>query len=221
MTKKRQRTRSRQLPADRRKTVYVSEYEITTDPIYDRRYKRLPRYVKDVIERLHTEAQTAPHKAIPELLEWIKKHPRVPVFYNHLSVAYGLIGQQEKMRDVVLENYRRNPDYLFARLNYAELCLEQGDYEQVTEIFEHKFDLKLLYPKRNRFHISEVPSFMGLIGVYFSKIGERDSAVKYYDILREIAPDFEMTKRLRRELFPGLLRRLLRRLFGRAKSQGR
>ncbi|MBN1935009.1 MAG: hypothetical protein JW934_10110 [Anaerolineae bacterium] len=66
-----------------------------------------------------------------------------------------------------MENYRRNPDYLFARLNYAELFLRRGDYERVAEILEHKFDLKLLYPRRNRFHVSEVSNFIGLVGLYW------------------------------------------------------
>jgi tetratricopeptide (TPR) repeat protein len=118
-------------------------------------------------------------------------------------------GQREQAEAVIRENYQRNPDYLFARLNYAELFLEKGDYEQVAEILEHKFDLKLLYPQRNRFHISEVANFMGLVGIYWVKIGKREAAQKYYELLEQVAPDYPMTKQLRSTLFPGLLQRLL------------
>ena len=201
---------------DELKAVQIVEYEITSEPIQDRHYKRLPGHVKDSIERLHYEAQSRPHRAIPELLGLIKKYPNVPMLYNYLSVAYSYTNQREKAEEAVRDNYRRNPDYLFARLNYAELYRAKGDYEKIAEIFEHKFDLKLLYPKRKRFHVSEVANFMGLIGIYFLETGEREAAERYYEILKEIAPDYPMTKMLRRKLYPGILRRLLKRMAGQA-----
>jgi tetratricopeptide (TPR) repeat protein len=190
----------------------VVQYEITTSPTQARAYKRLPRRVTDAIERLHEEAQRRPRKAIPELLEWIEKY-QVPILYNYLSVAYSMAGQREKSEAAVRENYRRNPDYLFARLNYAEICLAKGEYEKIGEIFEHKYDLKLLYPRRKRFHISEVVNFMGLMGMYFFETGKREMAEKYHEVLQEIAPRYPMAKRLRRKLYPNLLQRLWRRLF--------
>ena len=193
MSKRRRATQSHRQAQDAPGVVYVTEYEITFSPIQDRHYRRLPRRVKDAIERLHDEAQRRPHKAIPELLEWIEKYPNIPMLYNYLSVAYSLAGQREKSEAVSQENYRRNPDYLFARLNYAEVCLAKGEYEKIGEIFEHKYDLKLLYPKRKRFHISEVANFMGLIGVYFFETGEREAAEKYYEILQQIAPGYPST----------------------------
>jgi len=218
MSKRRRATQSHRQAQDAPGVVYVTEYEITFSPIQDRHYRRLPRRVKDAIERLHDEAQRRPHKAIPELLEWVEKYPNIPMLYNYLSVAYSLAGQREKSEAVSQENYRRNPDYLFARLNYAEVCLAKGEYEKIGEIFEHKYDLKLLYPKRRRFHISEVANFMGLIGVYFFETGEREAAEKYYEILQQIAPGYPMTKRLRRKLFPNLLQRLWLRLMSQSQS---
>ncbi|MBN1319139.1 MAG: hypothetical protein JXA42_26885, partial [Anaerolineales bacterium] len=46
--------------------VQSLEYEITSEPVEEKNYKRLPRKVKDEFERLHYEAQEQPHKAIPE-----------------------------------------------------------------------------------------------------------------------------------------------------------
>ena len=107
---------------------------------------------------------------------------------------------------------------MFARINYAEMCRTRREYDKIPEIFEYKFDLKLLYPKRKKFHISEVANFMGLIGVYFFETGNRDASEKYYDILRQIAPGYPMTKLLRRKLHPGLIRRVFHRLAGRRQS---
>ncbi len=217
--KKPKRRRKTPLPSplqDVERAVYVSEYEVTSEPILDRGYKRLPKKVKEAIDRLHDESQRRPREAIPELVELIEKYPDVPILYNYLSIAYSLSGQREKSEATVRENYRRNPDYLFARLNYVEMCLARGDYEKVAEILEHKFDLKLLYPKRKRFHISEVVNFMGLVGIYFLEIGERDIAEKHYDLLQQIGRRYPITKQLRNRLFPGLFRRFYLRLTGRS-----
>lgn len=197
---------------DELKDVRILKYEITTEPIEDRQFKRLPEHVKDTIEGLCDKAQRHPRRAIPELNALIKKYPKLPILYNYLSVAYSRIGQREKAEKVVRESYRRNPDYLFARLNYAEICLRKGDYDQVAEIFNQKYDLKLLYPKRKKFHISEVANFMGLIGLFFFETGKQEVAEKYYEILKEIGSHYPMTKILRRKLHPGFLSRLLNRM---------
>ena len=45
--------------------ISLAHYEITTDPIHDRRYQRLPRHVKEAIERLHDVAQRRPTRSDP------------------------------------------------------------------------------------------------------------------------------------------------------------
>ncbi|MCP4360191.1 MAG: hypothetical protein GY796_19460 [Chloroflexi bacterium] len=192
--------------------VYIGNYEITDEPILDRQYKRLPGHVKDTIERLHYDSQRKPREAIPKLHKLIKKYPKVPMLYNYLSIAYSRIGDVEKVEKTAKKNIERNPDYLFARLNYAEIFLRRKKYEKIAEIFDHKFDLEMLYPKRKRFHISEVANFMGFIGVYFYEIGERETAEMYNEILQEIAPEYPMSKRLKIKLYPGIIVRLLNRL---------
>jgi tetratricopeptide (TPR) repeat protein len=196
------------------KAAYVTSYEITDEPIRDREYRRLPAHVKEALERLHHESETRPRNAIPELQQLIERYPQVPQFYNYLTIAYSGIGALDKAEAVTRASIRANPDYLFARLNYAELCLMRKDYAKIPEIFDHKFDLGLLYPKRKRFHITEVANFTGLIGLYFLAINERGLAEKYNAALQEAAPDFPMAQKLRRALTPGLFARLWKRLTG-------
>ena len=196
--------------------IALAHYEITTEPIQDRRYQRLPRRVKEAIERLHDVAQRRPREAIPELRDLIAQYPHVPQLYNYLSVAYARAWQWQDAKAVVQENYQRNPEYLFARLNYAEVCLARKDYAQVADIFAHTFDLQALYPQRKRFHLSEVANFMGIAGLYFVALGNRELAAHYDTFLQHIAPDFPLTTRLHKKLFPGLLRRLWRRVTGRS-----
>jgi len=57
---------------------------------------------------------------------------------------------------------------------------------------------------------------MGIAGLYFLAIGNRELAEHYNKLLQQIAPDFPLTTRLHKKLFPGLLRRLWRSMTGRS-----
>jgi tetratricopeptide (TPR) repeat protein len=212
MPQKRRDSHTGEKPPD----LSISRYEITTEPMQDRHYQRLPRHVKETMERLHDVAQHRPREAIPELCELITQYPGVPQLYNYLSVAYARAGRRKEAEAMVEESYQKNPDYLFARLNYAEVSLARRDYAQVAEIFAHTFDLHALYPRRKRFHLSEVANFMGIVGLYFLAIGNRELAEHHDSLLQQIAPDFPLTRRLHKKLFPGLLRRFWHRVTGRA-----
>ena len=83
--------------------------------------------------------------------------------YNYLCSAYLAIGDRENSEAVALENYERHPNYLFAETNYARICLDKGDLERIPAIFNDKFDLKRLYPRRSRFHISEFVAFASVM----------------------------------------------------------
>ena len=190
-------------------TIHISNYKITYEPLQN---KKLPQEIKDKVAILLNKARKNPKKAIPELEELKKKYPQVPLIYNYLTVAYTKLGKTEKADEIIKQNIQKNPDYLFARLNYAETCLAKKKYDKVAEIFDWKFDLKMLYPKRKQFHISEIANFMGIIGIYFYEIGEQEAAKKHYEILQKIAPRYPMTKRLKRMLKPNILIRLLQRL---------
>jgi tetratricopeptide (TPR) repeat protein len=209
MAKKRKRPHAIAEIPDESEVVYLTHYEITDSPIQDRRYRRLPDQIKYAIEHLYEKAQKKPLEAIPEITELIQKYPDLLMLYNYLGVAYARSGQKEAAEKVIEENFRRDPDYLFARLNYAEILLVKGELERVAEVFDNKFDLQMLYPNRKRFHISEATGFMGIVGWYFVEIGERETAEKYYEILKQIAPDHPMTRRLHKKLSGGWLQRLL------------
>ena len=180
----------------------LSAYEITDEPIGDRRIKKLPEQVQDRIDDLYELAQSHPKQAIPELEKLVADYPHIPTFYNHLSVAYFNTGDIEKAEAVVLETYRRHPTYLFAKTDYAQFCLRKGEIDQIPDIFDHKFDLKLLYPRRSRFHITEFVNFAGIMCRYFHAIGEQETADLFYQSLKRVAPRDRMTKLVKRIMYP-------------------
>jgi hypothetical protein len=139
--------------------LVYAEYDITDEPLVNRDIKKLPVQVQARIDDLYELAQRDPTQAIPELERLMTTYPHIPTFANHLSIAYLAAGDQEQATALVREAYRRHPRYLFAKVNYANLCLQHREIEKVPGIFDHTFDLKQLYPHRTRFHVSEFTGF--------------------------------------------------------------
>jgi tetratricopeptide (TPR) repeat protein len=190
--------------------VVYTAYDITDEPLENRHIKRLPPQVQARIDALYDLAQQDPTQVIPELERLIATYPQVPTFLNYLSIASLAAGDQENATACVQEAYRRHPQYLFARINYANLCLQQGEIGKIPSIFDHTFDLKQLYPQRTRFHVSECTSFAGGMCRYFCAIGERDTAALYYRMLTHVAPRHPMTRHAKRTLYPPFWVRWLR-----------
>jgi tetratricopeptide (TPR) repeat protein len=190
--------------------LVYTEYDITDEPLDNRDIKRLPVQVQERIDDLYELAQHEPMQAIPALERLVTTYPHIPTFANHLSIAYLAAGDQEQATALVREAYRRHPQYLFARVNYANLCLQQGEIEKVPGIFDHAFDLKQLYPHRTRFHVSEFTGFAWVMCRYFCAINEWETAALYYQMLKQVAPRHPMTKHAKRALYPPFWVRWLR-----------
>ena len=190
--------------------LVYTEYDITDEPLDNRAIKKLPALVQARIDDLYELAQHHPTQAIPELERLVTTYSHVPTLFNYLSIAYLAAGDQEKATALVREAYRRHPQYLFAKVNYANLCLQQDEIGKVPGIFDHACDLKQLYPHRKRFHVSEFTSFAGVMCRYFCAIGEQDTALLYYQMLKQVAPRHPMTKHAKRVLYPPFWVRWLR-----------
>jgi tetratricopeptide (TPR) repeat protein len=190
--------------------LVYTEYDITDEPLENRELKKLPSQVQARIDDLYELAQHHPTQAIPELERLVTTYPRVPTLSNYLSIAYLAVGDLQKTEACVREAYRRHPHYLFAKVNYANLCLQKGEIGKIPGIFEHTCDLKQLYPHRTRFHISEFTNFAGVMCRYFCAIGERETATLYYRMLKQVAPGYPITKHAKRALYPPFWVRWLR-----------
>jgi tetratricopeptide (TPR) repeat protein len=151
----------------------------------------------------------SPKKAIAILQPLIEQYPDVPQLYNYLHIAYQSLGDRDNAQRVLKETLERFPDYLFGRIAYATDCLQRGEPEKVPEIFDGKFELKLLYPERKRFHLSEVLGFYSVMAWYFHTQGEPDRAETYYELMRQLDPKHRNTQFIKRLLYPSRLDTLL------------
>jgi tetratricopeptide (TPR) repeat protein len=164
-------------------------------------HSRLPRETRDAMPGLHALVYDDPGAAVRELRAWIEREP-LPMFFNWLGAAYSALGDTRGAEDTVRENYRRNPQYLFARVNYAELILRDGDLDGALEALGGGLDIRALLGGRKRVHISELTAYFYAVGLYHIKAGDRPAAEHIYGILKDAAPDEIATEELRRRLYP-------------------
>ncbi len=179
-------------------------YKITYDPI---NVYRIPSAIEDEVEEMYHLARSKPQEAIDGLERLIDRYPSIPQLYNYLCVAYSACRKNRQAEEIIKLSCQKFPDYLFAKLNYAEMCISKGEIDKIPEIFNNTFELSLLYPKRDTFHISEVTGFYSLMGRYCHLIGNIKQAMIYLENLKKLDPKNPVTKRLERQLFIPLIKR--------------
>ena len=190
------------MPIGPSRSLLQLSYEITEEPLEETAYAQLPPAAKEEFNELHAYLHADPDEVITDLERLVERYPEVPQAYNFLQAAYTLAGDKSNARRVGDEILKRFPNYLFGRLALASDYLDQGELERIPEIFENKYDLKLLYPERERFHISEVLHFDAIMARYFHALGENDRAEVYYKILNQLDPHHTTTKMIHRLLHP-------------------
>jgi hypothetical protein len=82
----------------------------------------------------------------------------------------------------------------------AEYYLDHNENNKVPEIFGGKFDLTLIHPTVDVFHVSEVRTFFSIVGIYFARMNNLVRALYHYSILTDIDPDHPATKKVGDEI---------------------
>lgn len=169
--------------------TFFPSYEVTFNKASTRLSEvfsppELKEYI-DLYERAHNDPKGTKELA----LEFQKKHPPLPEIYNLLTYIYIRLKKIKKAEKLTSENFEKNPDNLFAKINYADQCLRKNKADQIQKIFDGKVQLRDLYPKRQTFHYSELSGFMCLMGFYHLKIGDREAAKDYSEYAKLIDPD--------------------------------
>lgn len=194
------------------KSTAEESYELTSAPILDQRFRNLPQDVQDEFNKLSQMAEINAGEAIPRLLELIQKYP-LPLIYSCLAIAYGQV-DPAKQKDIIVENYKKNPKNLFARCNYARLCLADNNTDEIPEIFMNHYELKTLYPKRTQFHITEYSALTSVMCEYYFKSNEIEQAEVLFTKLQEIVPESSETLLMKELLHPTFWQRVNKCLFG-------
>lgn len=172
----------------------VAKYNLTSNPTYlDKKYKITPK-IDQLLEETYYPAIQGKQSAIKKLQNYIRDYPHIPHFKNYLEKAYEQSGNEEKARQVNERARREHPDYLYAKLNYANHLIRDGEPERVPEILGEELDLKALYPERAEFHYKEVLGFFKTCLQYYLAVDEQDNANKCLELMETIDPDDPVTE---------------------------
>ncbi|MBF0181820.1 MAG: hypothetical protein HQM03_17525 [Magnetococcales bacterium] len=175
--------------------VRLVSFEITYDEltdIFNRRLAQVPDNQQELYDCIHED----PPRAIERLKKLISQYPDIPMFYNWLCIACSKAGDHQAARTAAETSFRRHPGYLFGRLNYAEILLNEGKLREAFEVIKKTFILTELEPGREKFHFSEVLSFYGLVARYVLRLGKIKSAMHFLDLLKQVEPNHHITKLL-------------------------
>jgi hypothetical protein len=178
-------------------------YEITTDPSFQNKKYGVTPELAGQFENLHKKSlHPGDGKIIEQLTRLIIRYPSVPILKNFLSVAYNNLGNYKKAQEVNNWILAEHPDYLFARLNQAHGYIRNGEYEKVPLVLGEAMEIKMLYPERDVFHLTEVTGFLLAAVRYFTAIENLKLAENRLEILKEIAPDHHDTEQAETFLLP-------------------
>ena len=158
---------------------------------YEEDYKHVLTYfsksqAKTFVAFLH-KAQLEPKKYLNAVFQMKQEHPLNPLVDNLLAFVYINTKQIKKAETLIEESYYHHPQYLFARINYADQCLRKKNLTKIPTIFP-SFDLKTLFPDRTRFHVSEYRGLMVLACRYYRQTKQKDLARTFYEKAYKVDP---------------------------------
>ncbi len=120
------------------------------------------------------------------------KWPNNPIFLNYLFSAYQFSRDFSASKEIAKLTVELFPSYLFGKIVYAKLMIQDGELDQVPELFNNKYNLKAIYPDRKKFHVQEYLELNILWCEYFLEKGDLYLANLHYGMNTKIDVPEEM-----------------------------
>lgn len=146
------------------------------------------------------KVQKAPRTVYKEVKAFGEKYAAIPEVSNLLTFAHIQNRRIHLAEQLIEKTFQDHPDYLFARINYADQCVRKKKLKKVEELF-HTLDLQELCPEKETFHTSEFRGFLIMLAYYFLAKKEKEKAVHYYKGAKEVEPHHPSVVYLERKLF--------------------
>jgi hypothetical protein len=174
------------------RSLQISGYKITaSNEVVHKLYGITPE-IQEKLEELGIKVYKKKNSAIKELNDLIKKYPSVPQFKNYLSTLYDMQGNYFMAAEINRRIVSLHPEYLFGKLNEANISIGKGEYHQVPEILGDAMEIKAIYPERDEFHVGEVIGFMQTAFNYFIGIEDTEQAQVRLDIIEKLNKAFDL-----------------------------
>jgi len=134
-------------------------YKISFDAMPEELKKTLSeKDLKRYLELLQM-CQLKPRAVYKEVKTFCEERSAIPEVANLLTFAHIQNHRIVEAENLIKETYLNNPDYLFAKINYADQCVRKKNLDEVEKIFG-TFALKDLCGDREMLHTSEFRGFM-------------------------------------------------------------
>lgn len=166
----------------------INDLQITYDATAGRESEEENAEASEIYHAMNFEANSEEDllQHVTRIKKAIKKWPESRVFHNYLINAYHRLNENNKAKEMTRNLVKQFPDYLFGKMSYAELLIQEDKLDEVSDIFGGQLHLRSILPDREVFHISEVVSFHALMCVYFIQQGDLHTAYGYRKMLAEI-----------------------------------
>lgn len=200
--------------------VQLLEIEITREPMHDPAAEVMSDADRDRLIELGEAVAGGASGRCDELRSLRSRYPDIPKIWNYLAVAYQNEDRWDEMFQLLEETHRRFPDYLFGLTGYCELCMTRGNFAEVERLLGRRLHVRLMYPDRRLFHVSEVLAFEAVVARYLWHQDAMEAALSHLAIMMDLSPDHPQTLQTaallrRRPLLPRLKRMLRGPAFGR------
>lgn len=189
------------IPEQKTPHFYLPSHTVTWDQDYSHLKKGFSKEDFNYFLELYSRAENSPKKVIKEVVAFQKMHPDHPEILNLLTFLCTRLKKVRRASELIDENFQKNPSYLFARINYADLSLQRKKPEKIPGLFNNKFNLRDFCPNKKMFHVSLFRGFMVMMGHYHLMIGKREAAECYHYLARHVAPTHPGTKVLQKKLY--------------------
>ncbi|NGX37959.1 MAG: hypothetical protein K1000chlam2_01127 [Chlamydiae bacterium] len=185
-------------------------YQISSDAMPEMLKEKLNQEQLKCYLKLLDQVQLQPKAVYAEIKAFGQEYPTVPEVINLLTFAHIQNHRVVEAENLIEDTFEKHPEYLFARINYADQCIRKKKLSKIPKIFP-TFDLKELYPEKEIFHLSEFRGFFIMMTYYQIALKDREKAIYYFTTAKEIEPHHPSVLYLEKKLFrKSLFQRLLR-----------
>lgn len=163
----------------------VQNIRLTEEPMPGEQSKEEEKQGYEIYKSLFSEniSTEEMRQLLTRIKSFIERWPENPIFHNYLINTYIRLGERQNVKEASLAILERFPEYFFGKVTYAQLLIEEGKVDEVPKVFNDQLHIRLAFPEREIFHVSEFISFNLLMSLYYMEQNKLDVAYGYRKML--------------------------------------
>lgn len=196
-------------------TVYTPTGHLADLHISDRENLHDARYGVDAAQRAEIQkCYELAHGRLASggkhIRKQVERYPNNPIFLNYLSTWHQSRDEQDQAIALVEQTTERFPDYLFARVSLASICIVQERLDDALRHLGTGLRIEERFPGREEFHITEVETYEKACIRYLIIARDLEPARERVQALRSISNDTEWLDEMEMGITMGLMAERMR-----------